>query len=202
MSGSGENAPTPEVVAPDGPRIYVASLSDYNAGILHGTWLAADLGAEVLHDGIAEMLADSPTTKRYGEVAEEFAIHDFEGFGPVYLGEYESIERVAKLAHGLAEHGEPFGAWWAMETRDDEDWAEMESQYEQQYLGHYSSIEAYGEQMLEDMGVEIDELPGIPESLRPYVKVDVEAWTRDMVLGGDISTTEGSGGGVYVFWGG
>ena len=28
-----------EVLREDGPRIYVASLSDYNAGILHGDWI-------------------------------------------------------------------------------------------------------------------------------------------------------------------
>ena len=28
-----------EVLREDGPRIYVASLSDYNAGILHGEWV-------------------------------------------------------------------------------------------------------------------------------------------------------------------
>ena len=32
--------------ATSGPRIYVASLSDYNAGRLHGEWIDADQGAE------------------------------------------------------------------------------------------------------------------------------------------------------------
>ena len=183
----------------EGPRIYVASLSDYNAGILHGRWLGADLGAEVLHEGIAEMLAESPTMKRYGEVAEEFAIHDFEGFGPVHLGEYESIERVAQLAAGISEHGDAFAAWWAMESRDDADWGDVQSQFAEQYLGEFSSLEEYAEQVLEDMGFDIEELPGIPEGLRPYVKVDIEAWTRDMSYSGEISTVE-SPLGVFVFW--
>lgn len=183
----------------DGPRIYVASLSDYNAGILHGTWLGADLGAEILHEGIREMLAESPTMKRYGEVAEEFAIHDFEGFGQVHLDEYESIERVAQLAQGIIEHGDAFGAWWAMESRDDADWGDVQSQFAEQYLGEFSSLEEYAEQVLDDMGFDIEESPGIPEGLRPYVKVDIEAWTRDMEYSGEISTVE-SPSGVYVYW--
>lgn len=183
----------------DGPRIYVASLSDYNAGILHGTWLGADLGAEILHEGIAEMLAESPAMKRYGEVAEEFAIHDFEGFGLVHLEEYESIERVAQLAQGITEHGDAFGVWWAMESRGDADWGDVQSQFAEQYLGEFSSLEDYAGQVLDDMGFDIDELPDIPDGLRPYVKVDIEAWARDMEYSGEISTVE-SPSGVYVFW--
>ena len=42
------------------PRIYVASLSDYNAGRLHGTWLDADVEAADLAEGVQAMLASSP----------------------------------------------------------------------------------------------------------------------------------------------
>jgi antirestriction protein len=49
------------------------------------------------------------------------------------------------------------------------------------------------------MGFDIDELPDIPDGLRPYVKVDIEAWARDMEYSGEISTVE-SPSGVYVFW--
>ena len=28
-----------EALARDGPRLYVASLTDYNAGLLHGRWI-------------------------------------------------------------------------------------------------------------------------------------------------------------------
>lgn len=54
--------------------IYAASLSDYNNGILHGAWIDADEDVERMSGEITEMLADSPTTKRYGEPAEEWAI--------------------------------------------------------------------------------------------------------------------------------
>ena len=193
-----EAAPSSEVAAPDGPRIYVASLSDYNAGVRHGAWLRADSAPEGLWAGINEMLAASPTTRR--DAAEEWAIHDYEGFSPfVQLGEYESIERVAALARGLVAHGEAFAAWWSTEEREVTDDAEMEAAFEEQFLGEYGSIEDYGRQVLEDMGIEVEELLGVPDGLRPYVRVDVEAWTRDMEHGGEISTVE-SQGGVYVFW--
>ncbi len=41
------------------PRIYVASLSDYNAGRLHGAWLNAAQESADLHADIAAMLAQS-----------------------------------------------------------------------------------------------------------------------------------------------
>ena len=46
-------------------RIYVASLSDYNAGILHGTWIDFDQLTDLddLRAAIATMLATSPTAK-------------------------------------------------------------------------------------------------------------------------------------------
>ena len=140
------------------------------------------------------------STKRYGDVAEEWAIHDYEGFSSfVQLGEYEAIERVAALARGLVAHGEAFAAWWSMDVRDETEDTELEAAFEEQFLGEYGSIEDYGQQMLDDMGIEVDELPGVPEGLRPCVRVDVEAWTRDLQMGGDVSAVE-SKAGVYVFW--
>lgn len=82
------------------PRIYMASLSDYNAGRLHGAWVDADQDAEELDLAVARMLAASPEPG-----AEEWAIHDHEGFGPVDLSECESMETVALLARGIADHG-------------------------------------------------------------------------------------------------
>src|SRR5260370_31863120 len=91
-------------------RIYVATLTDYNNGILHGAWL--DVSDEYsMREEIEAMLAQSPTAKETGAIAEEWAIHDYEGFGPLKLGEYEGLDSVCRLAEGLEEHGEAFLAW-------------------------------------------------------------------------------------------
>ena len=50
------------------PRIYVASLADYNAGRLHGRWIDADQPIEVIREEIAEMLTESKEP-----IAEEWA---------------------------------------------------------------------------------------------------------------------------------
>jgi len=41
------------------PRIYVASLADYNAGRLHGRWIDANQSADSIRDEIAQMLTES-----------------------------------------------------------------------------------------------------------------------------------------------
>jgi antirestriction protein len=56
---------------PKTPRIYVACLSAYNNGHLHGWWIDADQEPDALWLDIEEMLADSPM-----DDAEEWAIHD------------------------------------------------------------------------------------------------------------------------------
>ena len=198
--GQQQQEPSREIERRDGPRIYVASLSDYNAGILHGVWLEADDEVEALEQEILAMLKASPTTKRYGDVAEEYAIHDYENFSRhVRLGEYESLDQVSRLARGIGRHGEAFAAWWANQEPEATEDDELDEQFEEHYLGEFGSLEEYGESVLEDMGIDLDELPGVPEGLRPYVTIDIEGWTRDMEMGGDITTVEG-GRGVYVFW--
>lgn len=72
--------------------IYVASLADYNAGRLHGKHIK--IHGQDAEEILAEIKRDVLDTSRE-RPAEEWAIHDFEGFGKYRLSEYESIERIA-----------------------------------------------------------------------------------------------------------
>ena len=72
-------------------RVYVASLADYNAGRLHGRWIDATLGAEHIQAETAAMLQESREP-----FAEEWAIHDYEGFDGWKLYEWESFDTVAE----------------------------------------------------------------------------------------------------------
>ena len=134
------------------PRIYVASLSDYNAGRLHGAWIEAGQDSDSLGMEITAMLERSKEPN-----AEEWAIHDFEEFGPVRLSEYESLERISAVAQGLEKHGKAFG-YWANYVGTDLD--KLQS-FEQAYLGHWESMTAYGEQgpvrKVEDADHAVDE---------------------------------------------
>jgi antirestriction protein len=75
------------------PRIYVASLADYNAGRLHGRWIRADQPSDAIYGEIQAMLAESEIPE-----AEEWAIHDFEGFGRCRVGESALIDTVVAMA--------------------------------------------------------------------------------------------------------
>jgi len=174
-----------------GPRVYVASLSDYNAGRLHGDWLEAAQEPEELQDQVAAMLARSSEP-----VAEEWAIHDYEGFGPVRLGEYESLELVSRLGLGIAAHGEAFAALAYVVDNEPEHLAGFEAVY----VGQWESLEAYAEDVLDDMGATA-ELVHIPEWLQPYVALDVAGFARDLEMSGDVLTASANDGGVFVFQG-
>jgi antirestriction protein len=171
------------------PRIYVASLSDYNAGRLHGEWIAADQALDDVWSEIGDMLAESPEPG-----AEEWAIHDYEGFGPLRLREYESLDLVSEIAQGIAEHGEAFAAFVELAERDPDRFPFFEDLYK----GKWESRVHYAEALLQELGAD-DELARLPEWLRNNVMVHVEGFADELEANGSVMTMDASDGGVYVF---
>lgn len=186
-----------EVEPRAGPRIYVASLSDYNAGILHGRWIDAVTDIDDMQEEISEMLRSSPTMISYGEPAEEWAIHDFEGFGEHRLSEYESLASIAILADGIDRHGLAFAAWvdHIGEIGDD-----TVADFEDRYMGQWESLQAYAEHMLEELGAD-EVMASTSQWLRPYLTLDVAGFSRDLEISGDVITAEADDGGVWVWSG-
>lgn len=168
------------------PYIYVASLSDYNAGRLHGVWLDANRVPEELQASINLMLAASDE-----DVAEEFAIHDYEEWGPVHLDEYTSLDTISRVAKGLAEHGAAFGHW-AEYVRFGEDDLDR---FEEVYQGCWESLAAWAEDVVDDLGV-TEQLEAVSEWLQPYVSIDFEQLGRDMAM--DYYTAEDHDG-VHIY---
>lgn len=90
-------------------RIYAACLASYNNGILHGAWIdCEDKSADELRDEVNAILRTSRfpnvTVEHEGQrvaSAEEFAIHDSEGFGRL-VGEYTPLDDVAMIAEALS----------------------------------------------------------------------------------------------------
>lgn len=167
------------------PRIYVACLAAYNNGRLHGAWIDADQPTEEIWAEVQQMLAASPQPG-----AEEWAIHDHEGFGELRLGESESFERVAAIAAGIAEHGPAFAAWLSHdESRDPTD----TQAFEDAYRGEWDSLRDYAEDWAESTG-----LCDLAEQARsPYVTVDIEALERDLEI--EMYTAPAANGRVHVF---
>ncbi len=171
------------------PRIYVASLSDYNAGTLHGVWIDATQEPDDILAEVQAMLAESPTAKAEGSTAEEWAIHDHEGFEGLEIDEHATFEEVSELAQAIAEHGAAYAAYVDHVGHH----YATPAGFEDQYLGEYDSAEDYAEEYIDSTGA----LESMPESLRDYF--DYEKFARDLNYGGDIHVVDNPSGGVWVF---
>nr|WP_290917405.1 antirestriction protein ArdA [Hyphomonas sp. 34-62-18] len=163
-------------------RIYVACLAAYNSGCLHGRWIDATTPDEIWEQ-VRAMLADSPEPD-----AEEWAIHDYEGFEGASLSEYASFETVCALADFIEEHGELGGK---VLSHFGDDLAEARAVFDE-YAGEYRSAADFAEQLHEDTGTEI------PDSLRYYI--DWQALARDMALNGEIMVFQTGFDEVHIFW--
>ena len=171
----------------DTPQIYVADLAAYNQGVLHGAWIDATQDPEDIEAEIQEILSKSPVPD-----AEEFAIHDYEGFGSLRLSEFEPIEKVSQVAKLIEEHGTMFaelvGHFGGARYID-----EAIEAMEERYQGAHKSLEDWAYEYAKDTGLECAE---------PYVNyIDWERFARDAEMGGDIFTIETDDGMVHVFSG-
>jgi antirestriction protein len=173
------------------PKVWIASLSDYNNGDLHGAWVDADQEPDLIWDGVNEVLR---TSRQPG--AEEWAIFDYEGFGPLRLSEYETVERVSQLGLGIAEHGVAFAAFASYLGHSD---TELLDQFEDYFIGRWETAEAYIDDFLEDMGIDkiLDE--AVPEAFRDYIRLDTEALVRDLESSGMLLSLDDSEDGVFLF---
>lgn len=162
-------------------RIYVACLASYNNGILYGRWLDATQGEDHLWDGINAMLAASPMPN-----AEEWAIHDHEGFEGAAIAEYESIPTVAELAAFIDEYG-PIAAKLMEYCGDLE---EAKDTMRDHYTGVYSSVADFVQELTE-------ETTKIPDNLQYYI--DWERMARDLEIN-DILALETGFEEVHIFW--
>lgn len=163
-------------------RIYVADLAAYNAGCLHGVWIDATLDIEDIQGQVNEMLAESPV-----EDAEEYAIHDYEGFEGYSLGEYAGIESAHEIACFIEEYPDFGGVLLGYFS----DLAEARKAAEDCYCGCYTSLADYAQELTE-------ETTTIPESLSCYI--DYESMARDMEHSGDVFILETGHRAVHVFW--
>jgi len=144
-------------------KIYVASLSDYNAGRLYGVSIPLDETTDVddVWAAINAMLAASPEYRAFpqGGPAEEWAIHDFEGFGGYIVGEGDDIEKVVEIARIVSgPDGEAFAAWLGNGNDVDEE------AFRESFEGEWEDEDSYARYATEELG-----LPGI--GLEVYVNV-------------------------------
>lgn len=165
------------------PRIYVADLAAYNNGILHGVWIDATTELEDIQGEVNKMLRSSPEPD-----AEEYAIHDYEGFGNYRLGEYEGIDTAHEIACFIGAHGDIGAELLAYYGGD------LHSAWEtidENYSGCYKSLAEFAENLTSDT-------TQIPPALQYYI--DYERMAADMEMSGDIFTVRTGFEEVHVFW--
>lgn len=163
-------------------RIYVACLASYNNGELHGAWIDACQDVTDIYAAIQAMLKASPI-----EEAEEYAIHDHEGFEGAEISEYQGIESVAELASFIEEHGK-LGAELINHLCGDLENAQ--SAIDDHYHGVFKSVADFAQELTE-------ETTDIPGSLQFYI--DYEAMARDLEIN-DVFTIETGFEDVHIFW--
>lgn len=168
-------------------RLYIACLASYNEGILYGKWIEVSGDIEELREEIKTLLENSPVKD-----AEEWAIHDHEGFDSYKIEEYSDLTEICEhvtacletdhdleLIDGvICSHG--FSAKEAINFIDDN------------YLGEYDTAEDWAEEFLKDTG----DL-NLPRHLSYYF--DYSAYVRDCEINGDILTVK-SKNGYYILW--
>jgi len=148
------------------PQIYVACLSSYTNGILYGAWIDATQLVEDIWVEIKQLLDNSPIPG-----AEEFTVHDFQGFGSLHIDEYESLKQIHEKAVFVVEHGH-LGAELAAYYGNLE---EAEEALENHYMGVYSSELDYAIHLFDECY-----LHDIPESVQYYV--DYDKFCRDIFI--------------------
>jgi len=164
------------------PKIYVACLASYNNATLHGVWIDATQGLDDIQGQVKAMLKDSPEPN-----SEEFAIHDYEGFGSYQVSEYEGLESANQVAVFIKEHEELGSELLAYYNYPEE----AEKAIDEQYAGCYGSLADYAEELT-------TQTSEVPEHIAFYI--DYEKMGRDMELSGDVFTVETAHDEVHVFW--
>jgi antirestriction protein len=166
------------------PRIYVACLAAYNNGQLHGVWIDVGTDEWAICDGIQAMLKASPIAG-----AEEYAIHDYEGFEGIRIGVNTGIVTLTAIAAFLAEH-DKVGAEVLNYYGGDLD--EARAAMEDRHLGSFTSLADYVQEVTE-------ETVTIPQALRYYI--DWQAMALDAEINGDVFTIQTAHDEVHVFAG-
>ena len=170
------------------PAIYVASLSDYNGGILHGCWISCCYGVDHVWCEVHHMLAASPYAKKYGDKAEEWAIHDYSGFEGIDISEWASFDHACELAQALEEHGEAFAAYYGLFPSNDIE--SCVSAFEDAFCGVYDSELDYAYELADEM------IPhDAPDFLTRYF--DYEAFARDLFIDGYTSARISNGYAIF-----
>ena len=165
----------------DNPGIYVADLAAYNGGDLVGKWF------DLTEYGDADELTEAVQEQVLLPGNEEWAIHDYEGFGPIRVGEYDQFATIMQHVENMGDEPRKYWAWIDATNGDPEDYdadnvngpSESESDYADQRLESF-----HGSTDLQDILVHHGLSAGIAESIAEFfTQRDPESVVRDWSAG-------------------
>jgi len=173
-------------------RFYAACLASYNSGILHGAWIDASADSDEMQDGINEMLraspcpnvtVEDPETGQQVPSAEEWAIHDYEGF-PSTFGEYEGLAKIAEWVE-LAEYAEDQhnlepGDLAAIHAGLNGTVSNTKEELETNFRGVYDSFKDYAEEVADETIQNYTSHSEIPQFFSNYF--DYDAFAHDLKM--------------------
>lgn len=170
------------------PRVYIACLASYNAGMLHGAWIDLD-GSDGIEEAIENIMLTSPIRG-----AEEWALHDHENCGS--LSETTALSELMAIAEAYEECERKHIDWdtfLAFCDHISEDPSEDQiTKYQDAFAGQSHSLPDWCEEFLDETG----QLESIPDNLRYYF--NFHAYARDLEVN-DVFTVEHQHD-VLVFW--
>lgn len=171
------------------PRIYVASLKDYNAGTLYGIWIDLDEVTDEfdIEEAIEDMLAGSPTAEKDGLEAEEWKINDYEGFYSINPCKLNGLEAIIETTKMLENHGE---AWALFIDLIGEPLADVD-EFIARYRGVWKNEREFAIQQADDTLL----LSTLPDHVKRYF--DYDQYTED-IFNETFDSMEGSEG-THVF---
>lgn len=187
-------------------QIYVSVLADYNSGRLYGAWIDANQSVEDIEQAVHQLYITSnypnvsaTVCNECGHIvlgdhsecsqcsskdvktipsAEEYAIHDYEGFAPFNVAEYDSIEDIARMAEILSNDSDPEHHAISFLVERSLSLEDIESKLKDVCIFEGSRSD-YAEEITEQTGTEI------PQYLQYYI--DYDAMGRDMEINGEIT---------------
>ncbi|WP_327377649.1 antirestriction protein ArdA [Streptomyces sp. NBC_01216] len=167
-------------------QIYAACLASYNHGILHGEWIDATQDPDSIGHEIELMLKASPIPG-----AEEFAIHDYEDFGGIQLGEYESLEELHLIALAL----DDFPAVVVRHFHGEVDAEDLYETCQDRYIGKVEEEagpeeNAYAAYILAEEDHFWDELP---KQYRSHMRAIAISEAEERLICGETALYEGAG---------
>jgi antirestriction protein len=141
------------------PQMYVACLASYNNGGSHGVWIDATQEVEEVLEQITTMLSNSPEPG-----AEEYAIHDCDGFHGLTIERHADIEDVHEKAMFILEQGE-LGA--KLITYYGGDLEDAQEALNEDYHGEYENELDYATAFFDECYLET-----VPDTVRYYIDYD------------------------------